>query len=77
LIIPKENEKDLVEIPAHVKRGLTIISVEHVDEVLPAALAHPNLDDFLQEGDHGIDEIYEVPLREEPGSGMPSPAGVN
>jgi len=77
LLIPKENEKDLVEIPPHVKRGLTIISVEHMDEVLPAALAHPNLQEFFQEGDHGIDEIYEVPLRDEPGSGMPSPAGVN
>ena len=39
LLIPKENEKDLVEIPANVKRDLQIVLVEHMDEVLPAALA--------------------------------------
>jgi ATP-dependent Lon protease len=40
VIIPKENEKDLVEIPDNVKKGLTIIAVSHVDEVIDRALAH-------------------------------------
>ena len=40
LLIPKENEKDLVEIPANIKRNLTIILVEHMDDVLPVALVH-------------------------------------
>ncbi len=38
VIIPKENEKDLVEIPDNIKRGLKIIPVSEVDEVLKIAL---------------------------------------
>jgi ATP-dependent Lon protease len=38
VIIPKDNEKDLVEIPANVKKGLTIVPVAHVDEVIAQAL---------------------------------------
>jgi ATP-dependent Lon protease len=39
VIIPKENEKDLIEIPDNVKKGLTIIPVSHVDEVIERALS--------------------------------------
>jgi ATP-dependent Lon protease len=39
VLIPKENEKDLVEIPAKIRDGLKIIPVSHVDEVLSLALA--------------------------------------
>jgi ATP-dependent Lon protease len=38
VIIPAENEKDLVEIPAKIREGLTIIPVKHVDEALKIAL---------------------------------------
>ncbi len=38
VLIPKENEKDLAEIPDNVKRGLEIIPVATVDEVLGRAL---------------------------------------
>ncbi len=38
VLIPAENEKDLVEIPDNVKEGLTIIPVSHVSEVLEHAL---------------------------------------
>ena len=38
VLIPKENEKDLVEIPDNVKRGMKIIPVETVDDVLKNAL---------------------------------------
>ena len=41
VMIPKENEKDLAEIPANIRDGLTIIPVEHVDEVLRLALTAP------------------------------------
>ncbi|WP_417492241.1 endopeptidase La [Maricaulis sp.] len=41
VLIPKENEKDLVEIPDNVKRGLEIIAVETADEVLARALTQP------------------------------------
>jgi ATP-dependent Lon protease len=39
VLIPKENEKDLEEVPDNVKQGLKIIPVENVDEVLALALA--------------------------------------
>jgi len=39
VLIPKENEKDLAEIPDNVKRGLRIIPVGTVDELLGQALA--------------------------------------
>jgi ATP-dependent Lon protease len=38
VLIPKENEKDLAEIPDNVKEGLEIIPVEHVRDVLRHAL---------------------------------------
>ncbi|HUH05799.1 MAG TPA: endopeptidase La, partial [Kofleriaceae bacterium] len=38
VLIPKENEKDLAEIPDNVKKGLTIVAVATVDEVLRRAL---------------------------------------
>jgi ATP-dependent Lon protease len=41
VLIPKENEKDLAEIPANIREGLKIIPVEHVDEVLRLALTQP------------------------------------
>ena len=40
VLIPKDNEKDLVEIPDNVKRGLEIIPVGTVDEVLNEKLSH-------------------------------------
>ena len=38
VLIPEENRKDLVEIPANILNGLEIIPVSHVDEVLALAL---------------------------------------
>ncbi len=37
-MIPQENEKDLAEIPNNVKRGLTIVATESVNEMLEHAL---------------------------------------
>ncbi len=44
VIIPKENEKDLKDIPATVLKAIEIVLVEHMDEVLPHAL-------ILEKGD--------------------------
>ena len=41
VLIPKENEKDLVDLPANVKSGLEIIPVSLVEEVLRHALVKP------------------------------------
>jgi ATP-dependent Lon protease len=38
VLIPSENEKDLAEIPDNVLKGLTIIPVANVEEVLAKAL---------------------------------------
>ncbi len=38
LIIPKENEKDLVDVPDEVKSKMTIITVDNIDQVFAAAL---------------------------------------
>ena len=41
VLIPKENERDLPEIPENVKKGLEIVPVSTVDEVLARALVKP------------------------------------
>ena len=41
VFIPKENEKDLAEIPDNVKKNLKLIPVAEVDEVIAQALARP------------------------------------
>ncbi|VBB69762.1 ATP-dependent protease La Type I [invertebrate metagenome] len=41
VLIPKENEKDLAEIPENVRKGLDITVVSTVDEVLERALVTP------------------------------------
>ena len=38
VLIPKENEKDLAEIPKNIKQDLKIVSVKWIDEVLNVAL---------------------------------------
>ena len=41
VLIPDENEKDLAEIPDNVKRGLNIVPVSAVDQILEHALTAP------------------------------------
>jgi ATP-dependent Lon protease len=41
VLIPAENEKDLVEIPANIREGLNIVPISHVDEALKLALVEP------------------------------------
>jgi len=41
VIIPKDNEKDLADIPDNVKKGLEIVIASTVDEVLECALTKP------------------------------------
>lgn len=39
VLIPRDNEKDLADVPKEALQDLEIVLVEHVDEVLPQALA--------------------------------------
>jgi ATP-dependent Lon protease len=52
VIIPKDNEKDLVEIPDNVKKGLNIVIASTVDEVLEHALTKPLVPIEWNESDH-------------------------
>jgi ATP-dependent Lon protease len=38
VLLPKRNEKDLVEIPKHTLKGMHLVLVDHMDEVLEQAL---------------------------------------
>ncbi len=61
VLIPEENRKDLVEIPANIKAGLEIVPVAHVDQVLALALTQPiepiewtEQDDLASQPGHGV-----------------------
>jgi ATP-dependent Lon protease len=78
ILIPKENAKDLKEIPSHTKRTLQIVMVEHMDEVLVRALSLENPAAFLRDGDHLIDGVFEVPRGgPEQADDLPASTGVN
>ncbi len=59
VIIPKDNEKDLAEIPDNVKRGLTIVSASMVDDVLKEALTEP-LEAIEWEEPEAVDQVPSV-----------------
>ncbi len=44
IILPSKNQRDLVEIPAHVKRKLSFTYVDHMDEVITNAFSVNPLD---------------------------------
>jgi ATP-dependent Lon protease len=77
VLIPKENEKDLADIPQAIRRGLQIVSVEHMDQVLGAALSLAEPAAFLREGDHDFDDIHEVRPPVAKPVEINVPAGVN
>jgi ATP-dependent Lon protease len=80
VIVPSENEKDLKDLPAIIKKNLTIIPVEHMDEVLKLALCVDAPSPFLGDDDgiHEIEDIYLVPggLKQVT-TELPHPVGVN
>jgi len=47
IILSKENEKDLVDIPDEVREELTIHTVDRIDEVLDIALLKPDVVDVI------------------------------
>lgn len=65
VLIPKENEKDLAEVPENVKKGLEIRSVKWIDEVLALALERAPL--ALAE-DEDVDDDSENPTPASPAS---------
>ena len=49
MIIPKDNVKDLRDVPKRVRDRLTVIPVEHMDEVLKVALKLDDAEAFFRE----------------------------
>ncbi|MGH7075584.1 MAG: endopeptidase La [Stellaceae bacterium] len=48
IIIPKENGKDIEEIPPQMLKGITMVQVEHMDEVLRTALVLADPEAFFK-----------------------------
>lgn len=67
VIIPKDNEKDLAEVPANVIKALKIIPVENMDEVLKIA--------FVKEDEIGKEVIAAETKKEEASSLPPMSTG--
>jgi ATP-dependent Lon protease len=73
VLIPKENEKDIEEIPAQVLKTVTLIRVEHADDVLKHALVLASPETFFKPARSPSEPLYlpedgekdEVPAEEE------------
>ncbi len=50
IIIPKENEKDLKDIPAKILKEIDVVTVEHMDEVLKFALKLDDPESLFKRG---------------------------
>jgi ATP-dependent Lon protease len=55
VIMPKENAKDLRDIPKRVLKMLRVVPVDHMDEVLRIALVIPDAENFLKEASVAVD----------------------
>ena len=68
VLIPKENEKDLKDIPKKILKDLEIKSVEHMDEVLKEALLVDSTNKLFKKT---VRRSGEVPLKKEKGGAAP------
>jgi ATP-dependent Lon protease len=64
VIIPKDNEKDLAEVPENVTKGLTIKAVKWIDEVLEIALESMPIPLTEEEYEDSSDEVGERKVSE-------------
>ncbi|MBS1085028.1 endopeptidase La [Gluconobacter sphaericus] len=68
VLIPKDNEKDLAEVPDNVRHALKIIPVSHVDEVLKIALTR--MPEAI-EWDENVDPISEITVDKAASQALP------
>ena len=62
VLIPAENEKDLVELPTTLREGLEIVPVDHVDEVLSRALVEPlQAIEWTEDDEHAAEPPVHTP----------------
>jgi ATP-dependent Lon protease len=66
VIMPRDNAKDLRDIPKKILKVIRVALVEHMDEVLRVALVLPNPDDFLHEPSQAVDWRVPIERRAEP-----------
>jgi len=64
VIMPKDNAKDLRDIPKRVLKHMRVVPVEHMDDVLRHALVLPHPDQFLAEPSVPVDWRQPVERRE-------------
>jgi len=64
ILIPKENGKDIDEIPQQVLKNVTIIQVEHMDDVLRQALVLADPDTFFKPQTDETDPAFTADLDE-------------
>ena len=72
ILLPKENENDIEDIPATVREGLELIPVAHMDQVLFEALLCQNVQEFdkmLARKGLRDESLFSEPVREENGAG--------
>jgi ATP-dependent Lon protease len=66
VLIPKENEKDLKDIPKTISKQIEIIPVEHMDEVLTHALILGEEKSLFRKSDMAFEMTAEVPEKRAP-----------
>jgi ATP-dependent Lon protease len=80
VVVPRENRKDLREVPRRVLKAMRIVLVEHMDEVLREALCLPNPTQIFGEPksvmEYVAGELVTTPGAKVPG-GSPPPAEPN
>jgi len=59
VLIPKENEKDLKDVPKSISNQLEIVTVEHMDEVLTHAMVMNDGDTLFRKVDIPFDMATE------------------
>ena len=63
ILIPKENEKDLKDVPKNILNDMTVHCVEHMDQVLGLALQVKDQNEIFKNKDYNLvmEEIYAKP----------------
>jgi len=61
VLIPRDNEKDLVDIPANVKNRMTIVPVRWIDEVLDLALVENPMQLVINSDEDGSGKAVKSP----------------
>jgi len=64
LLIPRENAKDLKELPAHVRKAIKVVLVDHMDEVLREALVTYTFDEAGARPEYDLAELLAGTPRE-------------